>query len=189
MFTATLDTNTLWPSLRRDVLLSWAVEGLYRPVWSAHTLVELHYCEERKRVRRGQSPDEALAAADRLVTMMGEAFADAVVPETDTSRLAPFGLPDANDEHVLAGAFAAGAQVIVTDNDEDFPAELLPHGIAVVSPQVFARDTVSVNPARALTALEQMAQRRSETPLALILDQIEARYAMSEACALLRDAL
>jgi hypothetical protein len=53
VFTAFLDTCVLWYSLQRDFLLSLAVEGMYRPVWSASVLAELEYGETAKLTKRG----------------------------------------------------------------------------------------------------------------------------------------
>ena len=78
MFTAALDTNTLWPSVRRDFLLSLAIDGLYRPVWSERTLEELEYCEFHKLTARGETGEEAAQRARFLITGMREAFDDAV---------------------------------------------------------------------------------------------------------------
>lgn len=189
MFTAALDTSTLWPSLRRDFLLCLAVEGLYRPVWSERTLEELEYCERRKLIQRGTHEQSAADRARHLIARMREAFDDALVPETSTRIVAPAGLPDPNDEHVLAAAFAAGAGVIVTDNVRDFPATLLPPGIVVVRPAAFAADTVSVDPARAVSAVAAMAARRSGTPIEEVLAGLESRYAMGEACVLMREVM
>ena len=67
MCAALLDTSVLWPSLQRDFLLSLAVEGLYRPLWSTAILDELRYHEAQKLVGRGHYPPVAAQWAQRLV--------------------------------------------------------------------------------------------------------------------------
>ncbi len=79
MFTALLDTNVLWPSLQRDFLLSLAVEGMYRPVWSAAILEELEYEEADKLVQRGEEEGRAALRAKRLIEEMRHSFDDAEV--------------------------------------------------------------------------------------------------------------
>ena len=107
MFAALLDTDVLWPNLQRDFLLSLAVEGMYRPVWSAEILAELEYEEARKLVdRHGLDDTDAAQRAAHLVARMQSAFDDAEV--TGWEPLAgTHGLPDPDDEHVLA-ALRAG---------------------------------------------------------------------------------
>jgi len=79
MFTALLDTCVLWPSLQRDVLLSLAVEGMYRPVWSGVILAELEYEQAAKLVRSGADPTAAQSRAAQLVAQMRRVFDDAEI--------------------------------------------------------------------------------------------------------------
>jgi hypothetical protein len=192
MSAALLDTCVLWPSLQRDVLLSFAVEGLYRPVWSSAILEELKYSEERKLIRRGAEPTDARRRAQRLITTMRSAFDDA---EADgwQSLEGSYGLPDPDDEHVVAAAVVGGAGVIVTSNLRHFPIESLPAGIEVQSPAVFAHHAVSLNPIAAMTAIEQIAARSGAhgppRDVPTIIDALEQRYNFVEAAAILRGIL
>ncbi len=186
MFTALLDTCVLWPSLQRDFLLSLAVEGAYRPIWSAVILEELEYEEAGKWVDRGVCQAEAERRAARLIAAMREAFSDAEVEGWDGLE-GSYGLPDPDDEHVLAAAVVGGAGAIVTENTRDFPSSAVPGHVKVLTPRQFAADTVEIDPARALTALRMMSMRLTRPPLTVseIVQVLRTRYKMVRAVDLL----
>jgi predicted nucleic acid-binding protein len=190
MFAAILDTSVLWPSLQRDFLLSLAVEGLYRTLWSTAILDELCYHEAQKLVGRGHDPVLAEQRSQRLVNQMSTAFDDAVVLSWESLE-DTFGLPDADDEHVVAAALVGGADVIVTSNVKDFPPQQIPKPLTVIPPAQFAADTVAVSPDSARQAVIAMATRfvRPSSTLDEILDHLVARYAMIEAVELVRGTM
>jgi hypothetical protein len=191
VFTALLDTCALWPSLQRDFLLSLAIEGMYRPVWSEAILEELQYQEIHKLIRRGVDPVEAAARAGHLVRRMRTAFPDTLVSGWEGLE-GTYGLPDPGDEHVVAAAVVGGAGAIVTHNIKDFPESQVPTGIDVLHPKEFAANTVTLRPERAWAAVEAIACRSgtSGPPLttAAILDRLTQRYDMHQAVELIRQA-
>jgi predicted nucleic acid-binding protein len=187
MFAALLDTSVLWPSLQRDFLLSLAIEGLYRPLWSREILAELEYHETQKLINRGEQPGAAAVRARHLIDQMTIAFDDTLVENWEPYD-GTFNLPDPDDEHVAAAALVGGAGAIVTANGKDFPIARIPTPIKVLSPAEFAADTVSVSPDVALQAVEIMTSRFSKPPLTTeeILTQLVQRYQMTEATELIR---
>ena len=190
MFTALLDTCVLWPSLQRDVLLSLAAEGMYRPVWSSVILAELEYEQAAKLVRSGADPTDADRRAATLIRQMRRAFDDAEITGWEGLD-GSYGLPDPDDEHVVAAAVVAGADAIVTLNTKDFPAPLLPFGLETLRPAEFAANTISLDPCRALQAIRTIAGRtgthgpaRSVTE---VLDLLVHRYGFDDAVEQLRN--
>lgn len=192
MFIALLDTSVLWPSLQRDFLLSLAIERVYRPVWSEAILAELGYHESLKLQKRGAEERDAGDRAARLVGQMRTVFSDAMVTGWEPLE-GSYGLPDPDDEHVVAAAQVAGAGVIVTANLKDFPSTLLPDGIEAATVTEFARDAVSLSPTRSLAAITQIAGRSGRTGPTLgaldIIEVLESRYGMVEAMAIVRSEL
>lgn len=181
MFAAVLDTCVLWPSLQRDFLLSMAIEGLYRPLWSEAILAELHRHEQRKWHRRGASETEATARADHLIDQMRRHFDDALVIGWGGLD-GTYGLPDPDDEHVVAAAVVGGAGAIVTENVKDFPLEVVPSHLQILSAQEFAASTADVDPERAARALQVLAERHRNPPhtAAELLELLIDRYQLTD---------
>ena len=135
----------------------------------------------------GEKPDVASARARHLIDQMTTAFDDALVENWERHD-GMFGLPDPDDEHVVAAALVGGASAIVTENLRHFPITKISPHIKVMSPAEFAADTVSVSPDVALRAVQTMAGRYTAPPLTTeeILNRLAQRYHMTEATELIR---
>ncbi|WP_068059053.1 PIN domain-containing protein [Nocardia xishanensis] len=189
MFGAVLDTCVLWPSLQRDFLLSLAVENFYRPLWNDAILTELELHEERKLVRRGMDPQTAQRRASGLIAVMTRAFDDALVHGWEPLE-GSFGLPDPDDEHVVAAAVVSNAGALVTENLRHFPSHSMPRGLHVVGAAEFAANTCAVDPVRALAAVRQISSRHRDPAQTAeqLLDLLATRYKMHEAVELMLGA-
>lgn len=150
-FTVVLDANVLFGALGRNVLLSLAEAGFYRPRWSAEILDEF----ERTFAQRFRDPD----TAQRHRTSMEHAFPEALV-ERYTDLIPAICLPDSADRHVVAAAVRTKASLIVTDNLRHFPAEtLIDHELEAVSLDAFVADLLDLAGVEAVAAFRWMRQR------------------------------
>lgn len=133
---ALLDANVLYPARLRDLLIRLAIAGLYQARWSEQILDE---CFDNLLENRPDLTHEQLARTRQLMTT---ALPDASATGYE-DRVADLDLPDPDDRHVLAAAVTAGASLLVTDNLDDFPAEQVPEGMSVVSPDEFVLEMAS----------------------------------------------
>ena len=146
-----LDACVLYPAPLRDLLMWSASRGLLSPRWSEEILAE--WTENLLRNR----PDLQRDRLARTCAEMNRAVPDAMV--TDYEKLiSTVTLPDDNDRHVVAAAMTGGAEVILTLNLKDFPAERLPNGIAAVAPDPFL---VQVFTLHKVEFLQTMAEHRA----------------------------
>lgn len=105
-WTACLDACVLVPIGLCDSLLSIALTGIYRPVWSDEILAEVRHNVQ------GVAPAEI---EDRIAAM-NEALPDALVGDWRRMLSAVPGAVDPKDRHVVAAALVGQANVIVTTN-------------------------------------------------------------------------
>lgn len=191
MFSAVLDSSVLWPSLQRNFLLSLAAERTYSPKWSTAILDEVIVNEAEKLTKRGTPAEEAERSAERLIGQMSTAFDDALVTDWEPLE-GTYGLPDPDDEHVLAAAVMCGAEVIVTENLKDFPASKLPAPVRAIPARDFVHDTVRAHLTQSCRAVIAICDRSGrhgpKLTAADLLAIFDERYNMTETVELLSAA-
>lgn len=156
-FTVVFDANVLYPAAQRDLLIRLAQRGLFRGRWTERILDEMQRAIEHRQPRLA-------GRLERTRQLMNRAVADCLV-EGYEQLVDALVLPDADDRHVLAAAIRCGAQVIVTDNLNDFPSDRLdPYGIEAQSADEFLLHLVNLNPIVVATTLEQQACALAKPP-------------------------
>lgn len=156
MYAVVLDACVLVPYPLFDLLLRTAEEGLYRPLWSAEILEEVH----RTNVNKLGLTE---AAATKRIAAMQRAFPDAEV--SGHMALVPALQNDPKDRHVLAAAVASDAAAVITANLKDFPAEALsPHGVEAIHPDAFLLDLLDLNEVAVRRAVYAMFAANANPP-------------------------
>jgi predicted nucleic acid-binding protein len=135
-FTAFYDANVLYPAELRNLLMHLAITGLFRARWSAGVHEEWMTALLRNR------PDLSREKLERTRILMDKHAPDALVTGYE-DLIEGLELPDPNDRHVMAAAIKGRADVIVTANVRDFPADTLtPFEIEAQHPdELFSRDS------------------------------------------------
>jgi predicted nucleic acid-binding protein len=156
--TALLDASVLYSAFLRDLLLSVATTGLYRPRWSN----TIH--DEWMRNLLTNRPDLNRRQLERIRSLMEIAIPDGPVVGFEP-LIETLTLPDADDRHVLAAAIHASADVIVTYNLRDFPrATLVNYEIEAQTPDQFVEDLFAIDAELALGAVAQHRARLKSPP-------------------------
>jgi predicted nucleic acid-binding protein len=164
-FSVVLGTCVLYPAHLRDALLRLAERGLYRCLWSADILGELH--------RNLVEDDIDAEAVEHLIGEMRQAFPDAEVRGHDS--LIDALTCDPKDRHVLAAAVRADAGAIVTFNTTDFPDESVRrYDLEVLAPDAFMLNLLDLAPGTVLDELHRQAaaNRREPRTLPNLLDAL-----------------
>ncbi|WP_417468483.1 PIN domain-containing protein [Maricaulis sp.] len=150
-FTVVLDANVLASALGRNMLLSLAEAGLFRPRWSIESLDET----ERAISKIAGDPAVGKRHRNRIEAAFPEARVDGHQILIDAIKL-----KDPDDRHVVAAAIRTRAAIIVTENLKDFDADTLEAlEIQCLGLDAFVADLIDMAGPEAVEALRQMRER------------------------------
>jgi hypothetical protein len=145
-FTAFYDADVLYGSQLRNLMMHLAMTGLFRAKWSDG----VH--EEWMTRLLANRPDLTREKLERTRMLMDTHAEDALVAGYE-DLIEGLHLPDPGDRHVLAAAIRGRADVIVTRNVKDFPADALaPFGIDAQHPDEFIVHLLDLSPGLVIEA-------------------------------------
>jgi len=155
---AVLDACVLYPASVRDILLNIAQTRLYNAKWSDEINAEWTRNLLKNR------PDLKEANLRRTLATMNSYFTEANVVEFD-HHIPTIQLPDPDDRHVVACAIQCEAEIIVTKNLKDFPAEELEKfGIIAQHPDDFICDLFEMDEKSARKAFKKQLESLKNPP-------------------------
>ena len=157
-FIAFYDANVLYPAELRNFLMYLALTGIFRAKWS--NAVHEEWISNLLKNR----PDLTRQKLERTRQLMDKAALDALVEDYE-DLIPSLSLPDEDDRHVLAAAIRGEAQVIVTMNLKDFPAEVLQeYEIEAQHPDDFILQLAELAPDAVMDAAETHRQSLKNPP-------------------------
>lgn len=155
---AFLDACVLYPAPLRDLLLSFADNGLFNPKWSGEIQ------NEWSRNLLLNRPDLNKAQLQQTIEAMNMAFPDSNVDNFDF-LIPSIKLPDPNDRHVVAAAIHSKVDYIVTYNLKDFPKTIeSEYGFEILHPDDFLCIVYELNSEKAQDAFDNMVNRLKNPP-------------------------
>ena len=156
MLKVILDACVLFPMYLRDTLLSTAEAGLYVPYWSQKILDE---AMSNLILKRKTSAE----VARKLEEVIKAAFPVSMIEVPTEAEAAMTNHP--KDRHVLAAAVLADADIIVTNNLQDFDTQALaPFKIIAKSPDDFLSDIFDDHPKEMVQVILHQAQNYKRSP-------------------------
>jgi predicted nucleic acid-binding protein len=157
-FTAFFDACVLYPASLRDLLVEVAARGIYRAKWS--NLVHEEWIGNVLKNQPALTPERL----ERTRNLMNESVRDALVTDFEP-LINALDLPDPDDRHVLAAAIKGRADVIVTFNLKDFPADKLDHwGIEAQHPDEFLNHQFQLAQPAFLASVQTIRLRLKNPP-------------------------
>ncbi|MDH4120540.1 MAG: PIN domain-containing protein [Deltaproteobacteria bacterium] len=157
-FTAVYDACVLYPVTVRDLLMQLARTRLFRARWTT----QIH--EEWMRAVTQQNPKIKREQLDRVRELMDK-DSEACLVEGHEILIPSLSLPDQNDHHILAAAIHCRADVIVTYNLKDFPADKLAvHGIEAQHPDEFLCHLMDIGPEIVCGSVKECRERLKNPP-------------------------
>jgi predicted nucleic acid-binding protein len=156
-FVILLDANVMYPFRTRDVLFTFAQQGLFRARFTERIIDEW----TGSLIRNKPTLEESVRTQAAVVRdVFQECFVTGYEPLIEGLQL-----PDPDDRHVLAAAIKCSAQIIVTENLRDFPPEVLEeHDIEVLGADDVLANTFDLFPMDGARALRTVRQRYNNPP-------------------------